>query len=281
MQLSGFPLGLKLLHLHLPILFRLLTSTQVGEWERQLRESTQALALGEERLEWIVEGWRMDGKPLRLWRAFCCNDFCLSKATLKCGKGIDGICFIHPPILHELLTWWMTNKPPRSYVALSSEPVCSSIKYWRPCSPYGKREISHGTHSLNSTPRRNFYGSYRNWTAYVKFSPPGQSPSRPWPQSSSHVPWYGHAVHAYKLWIAVSQTPHLQGILQELMYCELVFINFHFRVLVPETMQILTSSWKYKGLSVQKNDIVYLIPAQKAVEILIFQQVYCGLTCLG
>lgn len=64
------------------------------------------------------------------------------------------------------------------------------------------------------------------------------------------------------------------------MYCGLV-LYFHFRVLVPETMQILTSSWKYKGLPAQKNDIVYLILAQKAVETLICQQVYFGLTCLS
>lgn len=33
--------------------------------------------------------------------------------------------------------------------------------------------------------------------------------------------------HAQKLWIAVSQIPHLQGTLQELMYYELTFINFN------------------------------------------------------
>lgn len=187
MKLSDLPLGLKPLHLHLPILFHLLTSTQFGEWERQLRESTQVLALGEEQLEWIAEGWSTDGKPPSLWKAFCHNDFCLDKATLKSGKGIDGICFIHPAILHELLTWWTTNKSPRYYAAQSSEPVCSSIRYWRSCSPYREREISRGTQYLNSTFERNFYGSYRNWPTYVKFPSPGQSPSRP-------VSWHGQAV---------------------------------------------------------------------------------------
>lgn len=37
--------------------------------------------------------------------------------------------------------------------------------------------------------------------------------------------------HERKLWTAVRQTPHLQGTLQELMYCEITFINFNLEFL--------------------------------------------------
>lgn len=87
--------------------------------------------------------------------------------------------------------------------------------------------------------------------------------------SSPGISWM-HTGLAYKLQIVVSQTPQTQTTLQELMYDELIFINFYFRVLVPVAKKILTSSWKCKGLSPQKKTHSLLKPARKTVEILTF-----------
>lgn len=61
-------------------------------------------------------------------------------------------------------------------------------------------------------------------------------------QDFSHLPSFPGVIwmpagHAHKLWLAVSQNPHLQGTLQELMYYEFTFINFNLEFLWQEQCQ--------------------------------------------